>query len=92
MLFKHHYAVMAELLVQEPSQLKYVPPADRFFVDFYWKQTKRADKCKVALLREQLLNEEIDDDEARRAAPGPNLKLAAAKARWQEKRVGSERA
>ena len=92
MLFRSQYAVMAKLLVQEPSQLKHIPPADRFFVEFYWKQTKRPDRCKVALLREQLLNGEIDENAARCAAPGQNPKLAAAKVRWQERRVGSERA
>lgn len=92
MLFKSQYAVMAKLLVQEPSRLKHIPPADRFFVEFYWKQAKRADRCKIALLREQLLNGEIDENGARCAAPGQNLKLAVAKARWQERRVDSERA
>ena len=81
---------MAELLVQEPSRLNHIPPADRFFVDSYWKQKNRADRCKIAQLREQLLIGEIGEDEARRTAPGPNLKLAAAKAKWQTRRAGSE--
>lgn len=92
MIFKCHYGVMAHLVMREPSRLDHIPPADRFFVEFYWKQKNRADRCKIALLREQLLIGEIDEAAARRAVPGPNLKLAAAKAEWEARRTGSEKA
>lgn len=72
-LFRCHYAAAT----QEPSRLKHIVPADPSSVDFYWKQKKRADRGKAALLRQQLLSWEIDEDAARCAAPGPSPKLAA---------------
>ncbi|PWW76601.1 hypothetical protein C7212DRAFT_46755, partial [Tuber magnatum] len=73
LLFTYQYAIMAELLPQQPDLEAMISPGDRFFIDFYMKQVGLSSMLKVLELRNRIIEGSISVETAGRIVPRPDL-------------------